>query len=202
MPWVKVTDTAFDDPRLLAVPRGVRLLHFEALAWSNRYGADGLIPAHVLGRLTDEPDPADAAAQLVTAGLWEAIDAGWRIGWLREDQPSAEETAERRRQDASRQARKRRHNAGDHSTCDPERCRVLLSASRRDTPRDSDRDSRRESTPSRPDPSRPDPKRGEDGETEGATDRRPSPPSSERSASERWRCIDGRASRCRSTRAS
>lgn len=43
MTWVKLSDTALDEPFLLDVPRSAVLLHLEALAYSNRYGTDGVI---------------------------------------------------------------------------------------------------------------------------------------------------------------
>ena len=75
-----VVDTAMiEDTRMLGLPRGVRLLHIEALVWCKLRRTDGLIPRGALPRMTDEPDAADAAARLVRAGLWESDEAGWRI---------------------------------------------------------------------------------------------------------------------------
>ena len=75
-----VVDTAMiEDARLLVLPRGVRLLYFEALVWAKLRRTDGLIPRAALPRMTDEPDPADAADRLVQVGLWEAVPGGWQI---------------------------------------------------------------------------------------------------------------------------
>ena len=75
-----VVDTAMiEDARLLILPRGVRLLYFEALVWAKLRRTDGLIPRAALPRMTDEPDSADAADRLVQVGPWEAVPGGWQI---------------------------------------------------------------------------------------------------------------------------
>jgi hypothetical protein len=78
-----------EDPRLLALERGARLLHLEALVWSKAHLTDGFIPARAIARLTDEPDPRQAAGALVDAGLWTMTDAGWRLIDFLETQMSA-----------------------------------------------------------------------------------------------------------------
>lgn len=150
MTWVKLPDDALDDPIVAALTADDLLAYLRALAWSNRWARDGAIPRGTAG------PSADA---WVAAGMAEATDDSVRLVWLIEHQPTADEITARRKVDAERQARRRRHMAGDHSACDPERCRALSSKgkSRRDTPRDTPRESEH------PDPTRPDPK-GEGGE--------------------------------------
>jgi hypothetical protein len=53
-----------EDPRLLTLPRGVRLLYLEALVWSKAHLTDGFIPALALGRLTDQLDPTTQPGSL------------------------------------------------------------------------------------------------------------------------------------------
>lgn len=113
--WVKLTDSALDEPFLLDVSRGAVLLHIEALAYSNRYATDGVIHRAALRKLTTEPDPLAAAAELVAAGMWMATQEGWQLLWLLNDQPSSDEIQASREQARHRQARKRRHTKGDHS---------------------------------------------------------------------------------------
>ena len=73
-------DTAMlEDAAMLALPRGIRLLHVEALVWAKLRRTDGFIPRGALPRMTDEPDPLDAAERLVQAGLWESATNGWQI---------------------------------------------------------------------------------------------------------------------------
>lgn len=68
-----------EDPRLLALPRGVRLLYLEALVWMKLHRTDGHLPAGALPRVTDEDDPRQAAARLVEAELWTMTDNGWAM---------------------------------------------------------------------------------------------------------------------------
>ncbi|HUE97387.1 MAG TPA: hypothetical protein VMN39_12060 [Longimicrobiaceae bacterium] len=101
-----VVDTAtIDDTRMLALPRGVRLLHIEALVWCKLRRTDGLIPRGALPRMTDESDPADAASRLVRAGLWETHEAGWTIVGFTESQMSREQVE--RKVQLARKARDR-----------------------------------------------------------------------------------------------
>lgn len=158
MTWTKLSDDATDDPALLALPRSVRLVHFEALVWSNRHATDGVVPRHMLVRITDEPDPATAAGQLVAAGKWVESEQGWEIVGFLDDQPSAEDVQRTRELARQRQQRQRKHRGGDHSMCVAKYCPAL---------RDQMRESRvtkpvtngvSHDTPSRPVPTRPGPK--------------------------------------------
>ena len=85
-----VVDTAIiEDRRMLALSRGVRLLYFEALVWAKLRRTDGLIPRGALQRMTDEPEPAVAADQLMEVGLWESAPSGWQIVSFTDTQMSA-----------------------------------------------------------------------------------------------------------------
>jgi hypothetical protein len=124
MTWVKIDDNAPDDPRALRLPRGVRLLHFEALAWASRHATGGAIPPGQLARLTDEEAPEMAVAMLVAAGLWDVTDQGWQLVWLQDDQPSPELVARWRERNRLKQDRHRRHVTGDHALCSARYCKA------------------------------------------------------------------------------
>jgi hypothetical protein len=167
--WLKVTDTAFDDPRLVALGRSARLLHFEALAYSNRHVTGGLISTAALARLTDDPDPETSAKLLVAVGLWEAAEDGHRIIWLLDDQPGVGEINRQATYNRERQAKRRRHLHGDHSDCDPRFCDAARLGVTGDITRDRPKsvltaaaETRRNAlvTPPRPDPTRPDRREG------------------------------------------
>jgi hypothetical protein len=121
MTWTKLSDGFNDDPDLLALPRGIRLMHVEALVWSNAHGTDGKVPRHVLTRITDEPDPAAAAEQLVAAGLWTLTVAGWSIAFG--DQLPAGEVQKRREATALRTRRWDHHRNDIHDLCLPRYCK-------------------------------------------------------------------------------
>lgn len=114
MTWTKLTDTATDNPAMLALPRGVRLLHIEAMIWCNRYGTDGRIPRNALARFTDEPDVDNAASALIDAGLWKVTPDGWEIVGFTDpavwDQLSADQVERQRalKRERTRRWRERR----------------------------------------------------------------------------------------------
>jgi hypothetical protein len=87
-----------EHPVLLALPRGIRLLALEAWIWSCARHTDGMIPAAALPRLTDEPDPEKAAAELVRVHQWEMTAEGWRIVGFLDHQDSAEDVRKKREQ--------------------------------------------------------------------------------------------------------
>jgi hypothetical protein len=154
MTWAKISDTFIDDPVLLGLPRGARLLYVEGIVWCCKHETDGRIPGHVLRRITDEPEFDAAVALLVTAGLWSATETGFIIEKFLVDQISADQVAKRRADERLRQERNRLHKAGDHSLCTKGKfCPDGLAT--RDNTRDNTRDPARESptpVPSRPVP--------------------------------------------------
>ena len=85
-----------EDPRLLTLSRGSRLLHLEALVWSKAHLTDGFIPAGAINRLTDEPDSSKAARELVKVGLWNLTAEGWTIVGFTDTQMSAQRVREKR----------------------------------------------------------------------------------------------------------
>jgi len=99
-------DTAMiEDARMLALPRGIRLVHVEALVWAKLRRTDGFIPRGALPRMTDEADPIDAAERLVGAGLWESAANGWQIVGFTDMQLSREQVE--RKVQLARKARDR-----------------------------------------------------------------------------------------------
>lgn len=153
MTWARFDDSFGDDPTMLRLPRGVRLLYVEGIVWCCRHLTDGLLERHVLRRVTDEPDVEAAAALLVEVGLWEVVDGGYHVVNFLAAQPSKDTVEERRAEAKERQDRSRRHRKGDHSKC--LRGRYCPEGGvTRDNTRQSQRESR-QPAPARPDPSRP-----------------------------------------------
>ena len=158
MTWAKLSDD-WDTHPTLFVSRSARLLHVEALTFSMRHATDGQVPTGALRRIGDSLDPESDAAELVASGAWEVAEKGWRLVALLDDQPTAEEQAEKRADARTRAERHRRHRKGDHSMCD--RCAFVTRPVTRDERVSHD-------PPSRPDPTRPDPARRAGGGEEGA----------------------------------
>jgi hypothetical protein len=122
--WTKISDMFIDDPVLLRLARGVRLRYVEGNVWSCKHGTDGVIPRHVLARITDEPEPHEAAGHLVAAGLWLATDGGYEITDFLVNQRSAQEVEVSPANSRARQERHRRHQNRDHTLCDPRYCQA------------------------------------------------------------------------------
>lgn len=105
MTWTKLSDDFCDNPGLLQLERGVRLLFVEGLVWSNRHSTDGDLPRFALAKITDEPDAELAAKRLVEAHLWADTADGWRIVDFLEQQPSRAAVEKERKLKAERQRR-------------------------------------------------------------------------------------------------
>lgn len=163
MPYAKLSDTFGSDPLLLTLPRGIRLLWVEGLSYCGQHLTDGLIPRHSLNRITDEPEPLEAAAQLVGAGLWEEVEAGWQMVGYLDHQWSRDKIEQAKAYAAARKERNRLHNLGDHSQCLEGRfCpNGAIKAGTRDSTRTGQR---RSQAPIPSDPLRPTGRRGEGGE--------------------------------------
>lgn len=124
MSWAKIHHGTLDKLAMLGLSRGVRLLHIEAMEWSDRNLKDGEIPTGMLVRFTDEPDPIAAAAQLAAAGLWTETATGWEIvNYLKQQSSAAyiELSVERNRkfQETRRKCLKDNHEdcGGPRSKC-------------------------------------------------------------------------------------
>lgn len=188
MTWSKFGDDFPERLDIITLSDAAWRLNAEAIIWSNRFLTDGAIPArgpqffaHPTSGTVD-----DAVTELVDAKVWEVTDDGWQLDWS--DQERAADVEKRRADARARkdrfEDRRQRHNDGDHTACDPTRCRVLMAAkgnagvrngvrngdadgSSIGKPADvtrseqsSERRSEQHPLPSRPDPSRPDPKGG------------------------------------------
>lgn len=136
MTWTKIGAEFLRKPELVEVSRSARLLHIEATSYSNQHGTDGAIRRKTLPAFTDDPEPAERAAELVESGLWTETDVGWHLVDFADEQPKAVDVARQRRLAAERQRVRRQHLSGDHADCGPA-CQY-----RRDVTRDGARDSR------------------------------------------------------------
>jgi hypothetical protein len=121
MTWAKLDDRFHQDPQMMRLARGVRLLYVEGLTYCAQQLTDGFVADYMLRKITDEPDPDTAAAALVDGGLWEPAerdrDKGWQVVDYLVNQSSREDVERQRALSAETTARSRRHKAGDHSTC-------------------------------------------------------------------------------------
>lgn len=108
MAWFKIDDTLHSHPKVRRAGAAAIGLWTASGAYSSAYKLDGFVP---LDYVTTWPGGRKLAAALVTAGLWEAAESGWRFHDWSDYQPSAEEieaerAATRDRQRAFRQRRR------------------------------------------------------------------------------------------------
>lgn len=127
MTWVKLSDNYPEDPRFEDVgPLGFAL-HTAAICFCSRNLTDGQITRGQARRLLDLDDPGTVMDALVAVGLWKPGEDGKAYGLTDylEHQPSRAEVESKRAESAKTTERSKRHNKGDHSLCDPDRCWVL-----------------------------------------------------------------------------
>jgi hypothetical protein len=91
MTWVQIDDAMDEHPKILALSHAAFRAHIEALCFANRRLTDGFVP-HTIGRRRGKR----AADELVTAGVWEPADGGYRIHDYGDYQLSRDEVLELR----------------------------------------------------------------------------------------------------------
>ena len=103
MPWVKLSDDWYDDPKVIAAGDDGALLWVKAVSWSARNLTDGLIPAELLPRLILSPETPTIVSRLVDLGLFvEDISGGFRVANFLDYQPSREQVLADREKEAKR----------------------------------------------------------------------------------------------------
>lgn len=103
MPWVKLSDDWYDDPKVVAAGDDGALLWVKAVSWSARNLTDGLIPAELLPRLILSPETPSIASRLVDLGLFvEDATGGFRVANYLEYQPSRAQVLAGREKEAKR----------------------------------------------------------------------------------------------------
>ncbi|MET0966270.1 MAG: hypothetical protein ABWZ02_07745 [Nakamurella sp.] len=133
MTWAKLSDDFPDDCARADLSDAAFRTHAEGLCWAMRKEDGGRIRHLDLRRLAETADPGTAAVELVAKGFWSAAPGGWQIEHHMEYQPEPDLLVAKRSNNAARQRRKRRKDAGLDLD-------APLPVSRRDDPRDDHRD--------------------------------------------------------------
>jgi hypothetical protein len=102
VPWVKLDDQFFLNPKALLAGKDGRALYLTALCWTAQQSTGGLLSGAslpVLAALSDVPDWQRTARHLVDIGLWEwSSGADYKIAdWLRCSVASDPDTQEKRK---------------------------------------------------------------------------------------------------------
>jgi hypothetical protein len=116
--WVRLAAGYQSDPRILAAGNAGELMWVRALAISRQTHTDGHVNHEHLAQLSrgfDRNRGPAIAGRLVTVGLWEPCDDGWRIPYERWSrwQVTESELVEQRAAATARQARWRARRNGD-----------------------------------------------------------------------------------------
>jgi hypothetical protein len=133
--WVKVSDDFPDDCARVELSDAAFRTHMEGLCWVMRRETGGHIDDLDVRRFAESERAADAIEELIDAGFWTRTDGGYVVVHHMKHQVEPDVIAKRRENDAERQRRKRRKDAG--LPPEPE-------TSRRDNPRDVQRDNPRD----------------------------------------------------------
>lgn len=163
-PSVKVLVEWLDNSKTERIGADAVLLLFTALGHSARQTSNGVVERDQLRKLWPVADIDDAVNRLIKAGqVEERGDDLYLVNW-RDFILEADEVDRIKEMSRTRDERRRRHNRGDHSMCQPRYC----SAAPRENSRDSERGKNVGSHVSHADPTRTYPDRplgreGEDG---------------------------------------
>lgn len=124
--WFKVDDHFAMHPKAVAAGNRAIGLWVRAGSWSADQLTDGFVPAQMISPLGGTR--ADAR-QLVAAGLWLAVDGGWKFHDWGDTNPTAKEVTDRRTKRAEagrkggRRPSKQQANAKQVlATCLPDAC--------------------------------------------------------------------------------
>lgn len=153
-PSVKVPADWLDSDQVEQLGADAVLLMLTALGYSARQLSEGDVPKRALRKLWPVGDLEAVTQRLVDAG--EVIDKGNSLHFVdwREFLLTADEVDRIKEQNKVRDERRRRHNKGDHSICNPKYCKYA-------EPRDSSRENHVSPRVSHADPTRTDPTRTE-----------------------------------------
>ncbi|HWI42001.1 MAG TPA: hypothetical protein VNS81_00170 [Nocardioides sp.] len=121
-PSVKVSADWLDSDHIEDLGADAVLLMLTALAHSARQTSEGIVPRRQLRKLWPVASLEDTIVRLVDVGEVEEREGDlYFVNW-REFLLSADEVSRIKEQNRTRDERRRRHNKGDHSMCQPKYC--------------------------------------------------------------------------------
>lgn len=111
MAWFKVDDSFWSHPKVLPLSLAARGVWLTAGTWCATHLTDGAIDDESLHVIIpgSRAQVGRWAAELVTRGLWDVTDTGWRFHSWEDFQPSREQVEAARIDARERQRRSREH---------------------------------------------------------------------------------------------
>ena len=94
MPWFKVDDGFYDNPKVVGLSHEAVALWLLGGTWASKQLTDGSVPAKMVARLGCT---VDAAQELVDEGLWDRVNGGFEFHDWEDYQPSRAVVEERRK---------------------------------------------------------------------------------------------------------
>lgn len=79
MAFIRITDNCWDDIRIVQAGPAAAWMWAMAIAYAQRHSLDGFIPEGCLRVVSCERFPRRVANRLVSAGLFERVEGGYRI---------------------------------------------------------------------------------------------------------------------------
>lgn len=110
MTWIKIEDNITEHPKFVALSPEGWTLWLHGLVYCSRNMTDGFIPTPILPRLSLLDDADTPMKELVSTGLWHAIDGGWAVhDYLKYQRSKAQVLGDREAAaERTRRARERR----------------------------------------------------------------------------------------------
>lgn len=102
--WVKLDDTFTDHPKVMEVGPLCGWLYVCGLTYCARYLTDGFIRDSQVKKLADVKNATNLAKRLVSVGLWDKVNGGYRIHDYSDYNPPAETVKNKRKNEAKRLA--------------------------------------------------------------------------------------------------
>lgn len=103
MPWVKLDDSFYSHPKVVAAGAEAVGLYVMALTYASHHLTDGHVPSAWV-REKVGARAAKLASSLVEHALWSENGTGWVIHDYLDYNPSRESVVEKRRKDSARKA--------------------------------------------------------------------------------------------------
>lgn len=121
--WTRLTDTWVDTPAFYPLAYSTRWHYLAMIQHCSRNSLhDGVMRLVDARRASDVAEPNVEVDTLIAAELVERVDAATvRLIYIADHVPS-QETLDAKDQAKVRMRRHRKHKAGDHSECQPDKC--------------------------------------------------------------------------------